>query len=94
MRTGHEPGENSGLQAAYGTLPLLQKEREWGFGDFSWVNIGLAFATWAFLLGGTTALLSERDGIYAIVIGNVIGVSIMAVSVCISTGSSASSNSR
>jgi NCS1 family nucleobase:cation symporter-1 len=87
MRTGHEPGEHSGLQAAYGTLPLLAKEREWGFGDFSWVNIGLAFATWAFLLGGTTALFAGAEhGIAAIVIGNAVGVAIMALSVCVSSG--------
>lgn len=77
----------TGASAAFGTLPVLKEERELGFLDHSWINIGLAIATWAFLLGGSTALfVGARDGIYAIIIGNVIGVSIMAVSVCISTG--------
>lgn len=77
----------TGASSAFGTLPVLKEEREIGFLDHSWISIGLAIATWAFLFGGITALLvGARDGIYAIIIGNVIGVSIMAVSVCISTG--------
>lgn len=77
----------TGASAAFGTLPVLKEERELGFLDHSWINIGLAIATWAFLLGGSTALVvGAHDGIYAIVIGNVIGVAIMAASVCISTG--------
>ena len=77
----------TGASSAFGTLPVLKEEREIGFLDHSWISIGLAIATWAFLWGGTTALfVGARDGIYASIIGNVIGSSIMAVSVCISTG--------
>ena len=77
----------TGASSAFGTLPVLKEEREIGFLDHSWISIGLAIATWAFLWGGTIALfVGARDGIYAIIIGNVIGSSIMAVSVCISTG--------
>lgn len=80
-------GANEQKDAAFGTLPLLKDEREWGFGDFTWVNIGLAIATWAFLLGGTTALVVGFErGIAAIVIGNVIGVGIVALAACASTG--------
>lgn len=75
--------------AAFGTLPALKHERQWGFWDFTWVNIGLAIATWAFLLGGATGLfVGAERGIAAIIIGNVIGVSIVAVAICLSTGRS------
>lgn len=68
-------------------LPLLREERFWGFSDFSAVNIGLAIATWAFLIGGTTAaFVGVERGIAAIVIGNVIGVSLMALAACVPTG--------
>lgn len=74
-------------EGTFGTLPLLREERKWSFLDFSRVNIGLAIATWAFLIGGTIALfVGVERGIAAIVIGNVIGVAIMSLSVCVSTG--------
>jgi len=62
----------------FGSLPVLKSERVWGFGDFTWVNISLAIATWAFLVGGATALLvGFQQGIIAMIIGNVIGAAIM-----------------
>lgn len=69
------------------SVPLLKHERFWGFTDFSAVNIGLAIATWAFLIGGTTAgFVGLRLGLAAIVIGNLIGVSLMALAACVPTG--------
>ena len=66
-------------EATYGALPLTKKERVWGAGDFSWVTISLAIATWAFLTGGSTVLLvGFTDGIAAMLIGNSIGLAIMA----------------
>ena len=62
----------------FGSLPVLKSERVWGFGDFTWVNISLAIATWAFLVGGATALMvGFGQGVLAMVIGNVAGVIIM-----------------
>ena len=62
----------------FGSLPVLKNERVWGFGDFTWVNISLAIATWAFLVGGATALLvGFQQGILAMIIGNAIGAGIM-----------------
>ncbi|WP_371029905.1 cytosine permease [Pseudoclavibacter sp. JSM 162008] len=64
--------------ATFGSLPLLKKERIWSGWDYSWVNLSLAIATWAFLVGGSTALLvGFQDGIAAMVIGNAIGLGIM-----------------
>lgn len=79
-----EQPEKEGI---YGTLPLLREERIWSFVDFSRVNIGLAIATWAFLIGGTLALyVGLKHGIAAILIGNIIGVAIMSLSICVATG--------
>lgn len=68
------------------SLPLLKSERIWGATEFSAVNIGLGIATWAFLIGGTTALMvGAKQGIAAIVIGNLVGVSLMALAACVPT---------
>ena len=70
-------------EAQIGILPVLPEERIWGFGDFTWVNIGLAIATWAFLIGGTLSTFVDlRTGIAAAVIGNVISVALMALATC------------
>lgn len=76
----------TGASSEYGTLPVLKEERQLGLFDHALVNIGIAVATWAFLLGGTTAMfVGAWDGIAAIIIGNVIGASIVSVSVCLGT---------
>lgn len=73
--------------SSFGTLPLLKHERVWGGWDYAWVNIGMAVATWAFLVGGSTALfVGAKHGILAIIIGTSIGAAIVAIGVCISTG--------
>jgi len=67
----------------FGVYPVVGEERVWSFLDFTWVNVGLAIATWAFLIGGTTALfVGVNDGIAAIIIGNAIGVGITALAAC------------
>ncbi|WP_146341303.1 cytosine permease [Nesterenkonia sp. NBAIMH1] len=64
----------------FGTFPLLKKERVWSFADFTWVNTSLAIATWAFIVGGSTALMvGFRDGVLAMIIGNAIGLSFMVL---------------
>lgn len=64
----------------FGTFPLLKKERTWSALDFTWVNTALAIATWAFLVGGSTALLvGFQAGIAAMLIGNAIGLCIMVL---------------
>lgn len=66
------------VESTLGALPLLEKERLWGFWDFTWVNVSLAIATWAFLTGGATALMvGFTEGITALLIGNVVGGAIM-----------------
>ncbi len=64
----------------FGTLPLLKHERSWSALDFTWVNTALAIATWAFLVGGSTALLVGFEaGIAAMLIGNAIGLCFMVL---------------
>jgi NCS1 family nucleobase:cation symporter-1 len=68
--------------ALFGTIPVTREERVWGFFDFSWVMIGLAIATWAFLIGGDVVyFLGLKAGIAAMVVGNAIGVGVVVVSV-------------
>ena len=66
--------------ASLGSFPLLKGERIWSGAEFTWVNISLAIATWAFLVGGSTALLvGFQQGLAAMIIGNAIGLSIMVL---------------
>ena len=77
--------ESPEREATFGTLPVLREERVWNFADFTWVNIGLAIATWAFLVGGATALfVGAERGIAAMVIGNAIGVVLMILASVVS----------
>jgi NCS1 family nucleobase:cation symporter-1 len=74
-------------EAQFGVLPVLPHERVWGFWDFTWVNVGLAIATWAFLIGGSMSVFTGvKAGIAAAVIGNAISVGLMALSTCPPSG--------
>lgn len=67
-------------ESAYGTFPLLKDERTWSGWDFTWVNTALAIATWAFLVGGSTALMvGFQQGVAAMIIGNAIGLGFMVL---------------
>ncbi len=66
--------------AERGDAPILPSERLWGFWEFSYANSALAIATWAFLIGGAVGLfVGPKEGIAAIVIGNIIGVVLTAL---------------
>ncbi|MHA7283678.1 purine-cytosine permease family protein [Arthrobacter sp. TMS2-4] len=74
--TKNDAGDGGSL----GSLPLLRSERIWNGADFTGVNISLAIATWAFLVGGSTALLvGFQQGIAAMIIGNAIGLGFMVL---------------
>lgn len=75
------------LAAERGDAPLLPTERLWGFWEFTYANAALAIATWAFLIGGAVGLfVGPKEGIAAILIGNIIGVVITALATCVATG--------
>jgi NCS1 family nucleobase:cation symporter-1 len=67
-------------EGAFGLLPILPKERIWGSVDFAMVNIGLAIATWCFLIGGTlSSFVDLKMGFAATLAGNTISILIMAL---------------
>lgn len=75
------------VAAERGDTPLLPGERIWGFWEFSYANSALAIATWAFLIGGATALfVGPKEGIAAIIIGNILGVMLVALPTCLPGG--------
>lgn len=78
------PGPAVTGDAGTSDLPTLASERLWGFWSFTSVNIGLAIATWAFLSGGTLAFfVGAKTAIAASVIGNLVGVALVALTTCI-----------
>lgn len=73
--------------AERGDAPLLPSERLWGFWEFAYANTALAIATWAFLIGGAVGLfVGTKEGIAAIVIGNIIGVVVTGLATCAPAG--------
>ena len=58
-----------------------------GIWEFTYANSALAIATWAFLIGGAVGLfVGPKEGIAAIVIGNIIGVVLTALATCVPAG--------
>ncbi|WP_370212767.1 cytosine permease [Roseovarius sp.] len=73
--------------AERGDAPLLPAERLWGFKEFTFANSALAIATWAFLIGGAVGLfVGPKEGIAAIVIGNILGVVLTALATTVMAG--------
>lgn len=65
-------------------LPLVRSERIWNFRRFSWVNVSMAIATWAFLQGGAVALyVGAEAAIASTVIGYGIGSLLVAFAPCL-----------
>ncbi len=71
-------------ESTFGLLPVLPNERVWNGFDFSMVNIGLAIATWGFLIGGTLSeFVDLKMGIAASIAGNTLGIIMMALATSI-----------
>ncbi|MQA63245.1 MAG: hypothetical protein GEU86_17530 [Actinophytocola sp.] len=84
MVKGSRPDVTSSTAGEFTELPVLPHERIWGFRQFTAVNVGLAIATWAFLIGGTVALFAGvTTAIAATVIGNLVGVVLVAIGTCL-----------
>lgn len=87
MSAGTEAPAGPGEDATLNELPLLRRERIWGFWDYSSVNIGLAIATWAFLQGGAVAYyVGAKQAIASIVIGYGISVLLVSLAPCLPCG--------
>ncbi len=79
-----EQRPEAGHDATLNELPLLRRERIWGFWDYSSVNVGLAIATWAFLQGGAVAYyVGAEKAIASIVIGYGISVLLVSLAPCL-----------
>lgn len=79
-----KPDVTTSTAGEFTELPVLPHERLWGFWQFTSVNVGLAIATWAFLIGGSVALFAGvTTAIAATVIGNLVGVVLVAVGTCL-----------
>lgn len=75
------------IEAERGRAPLPPRMRLWGFWEYTWANSALAIATWGFLIGGSMAgIVGVKDGLIAIVLGNVVGVLLVSLAVCVSSG--------
>src|SRR5699024_5359072 len=65
-------------------LPLIRSERIWNFGRYTWVNVSMAIATWAFIQGGAVALyVGAKEAIASIIIGYGIGALLVSFAPCI-----------
>ncbi|MGP5257384.1 thiamine permease [Arthrobacter sp. MYb211] len=75
------------IEAERGRAPLPPSKRLWGFWEYTWANAALAIATWGFLIGGSLALVVDvKQGLSAIVLGNVLGVLLVGLAVSVSAG--------
>lgn len=80
IESEQEEAARNRAAAERGDAPLLPSERLWGFWEFTYANSALAIATWAFLIGGAIGLfVGPKEGIAAIVIGNIVGVVLTAL---------------
>lgn len=72
-------------EAHFSTYPLRREERIWGFVDLTWIMTGLAIATWAFMIAGTSVLfVGFKAGIAACMMGNLIACAFVGFS-CLGT---------
>lgn len=70
---------NSEVQ--FDLLPIMKRDREYGFRDYSFVITGFAVATWCFLIGGTLALFVDfKLAIIASISGNMVAVILLSMS--------------
>jgi NCS1 family nucleobase:cation symporter-1 len=87
VSAGTQDREAPQHDATLNELPLLRRERIWGFWDYSSINIGLAIATWAFLQGGAVAYyVGAKAAIASIVIGYGISVLLVSLAPCLPCG--------
>lgn len=79
--TAGRPGDaTTGEDATLSDLPLVRSERIWGFRQYTWVNVGLAIATWAFLQGAAVAYyVGVREAIASIVVGYAISILLVSL---------------
>ncbi|MBN2566060.1 MAG: cytosine permease [Candidatus Eisenbacteria bacterium] len=76
-----EFAQHSHRDAMFGIVPLVRKERIFGFLDMTFVLSALAIATWAFLTGGDMAFfVGFEAGVAAMVLGFAIAIFFVIIS--------------
>lgn len=75
---------DTGAEAQFDTLPVLKKDRLYGFGKYTYVITGFALATWCFMIGGSlSGFVGFKHAIIASISGNMLAVMIMIVATVI-----------
>ena len=65
-------------------FPLIKSERVWNFQKYTWVNVSMAIATWAFLQGGAIAMyVGAEAAIASTIIGYGIGTLLVSLAPCL-----------
>ena len=75
---------NINSEVQFDLLPVMKKDREYGFRDYTFVITGFAVATWCFLIGGTLALfVGFKMAIIASIAGNMVAIILLSMSTSI-----------
>lgn len=75
---------NINNEVQFDLLPVMKKDREYGFRDYTFVITGFAVATWCFLIGGTLALFVGFEmAIVASIAGNMVAIILLSMSTSI-----------
>lgn len=79
-------GFNAKQEAQFGLLPLGKNERVYSLFDNSCVNVGLAIASWCFMIGASMALFADFwTCLWGTLAGNMISVLVMTWMPCLSS---------
>ncbi|MCQ4635197.1 cytosine permease [Anaerovorax odorimutans] len=80
-------------ESQFGVLPVMKEDRVYNLFDNSCINVGLAIATWCFMIGGSVALFVDFwPAVIATLVGNMISVLVMAIMPCSASATTGADN--
>jgi len=78
-------GFDANRESQFGLLPVMKEERQYSLFDNSCINIGLAIATWCFMIGASLAFFVDFwTAVVSTIVGNLISVLAMTWMPCLS----------